>query len=191
MQDSGPAEITLAGPGITVSGEITMKRTLISLAALLAAATLVAATEKPAVPQTTTTAPDSPLVAAAKKSNRPGKKRIVITDETVKTSTGHLSTTKFQNDFHVQEPRKPIEVVLAETKARERERAGEREKRAKEAAAAKQKQIARAVAASEDEGPYQDDPAAAEHRMDQRTSTAAPSNSSQPQPSKHDHSQRP
>ena len=165
-----------------------MKRTLISLAGLLVTASLFAATEKQATPQTT---PDSPLVAAAKKSNRTGKKRIVITDESVKNSTGHLSTTKFQNDFHIQEPEKPADVVLAETKAKERERAPEREKLKKEAAAAKQKQIARAVAAADDEGPYQDDPAAAEHQMDQTTSTAATSTSSQPQPSKHNDSGRP
>jgi hypothetical protein len=190
MQDSGPLEITAAGPGITLSGEITMKRTLISLAGLLVAGSLIAATEKPAAPQTTTAPPDSPLVAAAKKSNRIGKKRIVITDETVKTSTGHLSTTKYQNDFHIQEPEKTAEVILAETKAKERERAPEREKLKKEAAEAKQKQIARAVAAAEEEGPYQEDPAAVEHQLDQQTSTAGTS-SSQPRPSKHDDSERP
>lgn len=191
MQDSGPAEITSAGPGITLSGDTTMKRMLISLAGLLVTASLFAATEKPATPQTTGTAPDSPLVAAAKKSNRMGKKRIVITDDTVKNSTGHLSTTKFQSDFHIQEPEKPADVVLAETKAKEKERAPERERLAKEADAAKQKQIARAVAAAEDDGPYEVDPTTVEHQMDQQTSTASTSTSSQPQPSKHDDAQRP
>lgn len=168
-----------------------MKRTLISLAALFVAGSLVAATEKPATPQTTTAAPDSPLVAAAKKSNRIGKKRIVITDDTIKNSTGHLTTTKTQNDFHFAQPEKGAEQVLAETRAKEKERAAEREKVAKSSSEAKQKQIARAAAAAEENGPYEDDPATAEHKLDQQTSTAATSTSSQPQPSKPHDWQRP
>jgi hypothetical protein len=192
MQDSGPLEITSAGPGITLGGETTMKRTLIPLAALFVAASLVAATEKPATTQTTTAAPDSPLVAAAKKTNKlNGKKRIVITDESIKTSKGHISTTKFQSNFNVAEPQRSTEQVLYETKVKENERAAERAKLQKAADEKKQKQIARAVAAAEDDGPYEVDPAAVEHQLDQQTSTAATATSSQPQPSKHDDPQRP
>lgn len=169
-----------------------MKRTLISLAGLFVAASLVAATEKPAAPRTAAAAPDSPLVAAAKKTNRTSiRKRIVITDESVRNSTGHLSTTKFQNDIHVAEPAKPVEVVLDEVKAKERERAAFRETREKAAAAKKQKQLAQTVGAAEDNGPYAVDPAAVEHQMEQQTSTAATSTMSQPQPSRHDDTRRP
>ena len=192
MQDSGPAEITVAGPGITLSGDTTMKRTLISLAGLLVTASLVAATEQPAAPRTTTTAPDSPLVAAAKKTKRTGKTRIVITDDSVKNAKGgHLSTTKIQSNIFVAEPQKSTEQVMAETKAKEKERAAERAKLAKAAAEEKQKKIARAVAAAEDDGPYEVDPATVEHQMNLQTSTASTPTSSQPQPSKHDDTQRP
>ena len=168
-----------------------MKRTLIALATLVFAGTLAAATEKPAVSQTTTAPPDSPLVAAARKTKKPAKKHIVITDDSVKNSTGHITTsTRILSDFNVPEPQKPADMVLAETKAKEKVRAAEREKIAKEAADAKQKQIARAAATAADEGGYEEDPAATEHRMDQQTSTAATSTSSQPQPSKHDETQR-
>src|SRR6266545_4963803 len=87
MQDSGRVEIVTATTSIT----FTMKHALIASVALLAAVSLTAQTDKP---QQTTTTADSPLVAAAKKTNRAGKKRIVITDESVKTSTGHITTTK-------------------------------------------------------------------------------------------------
>ena len=166
-----------------------MKLTLTSLAALLVAGSLVAATEKPAIAQTTTTAFDSPLVAAAKKSNRMGKKRVVITNESLKGSKGHISTTKMQTSFTVAEPAKTEEQVMAETKAKEKERTAQREKLVKAASDAKQKQIARVVAAAEDDGPYTVDPAAVEHQLDQQTSTAATSTSSQP--SKHDDTQHP
>lgn len=168
-----------------------MKRTLISLATLLFAGSLVAATEKPAVSQTTTTAPDSPLVAAARKTKKTSKKRIVITDESVKSSTGHISTsTKILSDFNIREPEKSAEQVLMETKTKENERAAERDKIAKTAADAKQKAVARAAAAAEDDGPYQEDSAMTEHKLDQQTSTATTSTSSQPQPSKHNDTQR-
>jgi len=189
LQDSGLLEITPAGPGITLGGDTTMKLTLTSLAALLVAGSLVAATEKPAIAQTTTTAFDSPLVAAAKKSNRMGKKRVVITNESLKGSKGHISTTKMQTSFTVAEPAKTQEQVMAETKAKEKERTAQREKLVKAASDAKQKQIARVVAAAEDDGPYTVDPAAVEHQLDQQTSTAATSTSSQP--SKHDDTQHP
>lgn len=191
MQDSGPFEITAAGPGITLGGETTMKRTLISLAGLLAAASLLAATEKPATPQTTTAVPDSPLVAAAKKSKRPVKTRIVITDESVKNSKGHISTTRIQSNFNVAEPQKSTEEMMVETKAKEKERSAENAKLAKAAAEEKQKEVARAAAAAEDDGPYQVDPASVERQMEQQASPAATSTSSQPQPSKRDNGQRP
>ena len=154
-----------------------MKRTLLWLAALLVAGSLAAATETPATPQTSTAAPDSPLVAAAKKSNRKGKKRIVITDATVRNSTGHLSTTTKQNEI-LARSEKPAEVS-AESK--EKEKAAEREKAAKAAAEAKQKETARRVTSAEENRLYDEDP----------SSPAPTSTSSQPQPSKPHDSQRP
>jgi hypothetical protein len=112
-------------------------------------------------------------VAAAKKKNATsGKKRIVITDETIKTSTGHITTTKIQPTINIPVVAKTAEQSLAESKAKEKERAAERAKLEKAAADKKQKAMARAAAAADDEGPFDTDPASTEHKLDQQQQPA-------------------
>lgn len=70
------------------------------------------AAEEPATPATTTTAAqqDSPLVAAAKRSKRLGKKpTYVITNETLKTTgaNAHVTTTTNQNAIQMPRPLDP------------------------------------------------------------------------------------
>ena len=179
-----------------------MKSMLIASALLLVAGSVAAATQKPATAATTTaatdttataqpataTVPDSPLVAAAKKASHGtpnGKKRIVITDESVKNSTGHITTTRVQPSINVAEPAKGAEQVLYETKQKEKERAAERAKLAKKAAEEKQKTMARASAAAEENGGLEEDPAQTEHKLEQQSSNPRPTaTSAQPSPSK-------
>src|SRR5512146_246160 len=93
-----------------------MKRAAIAISILLVASISLAAetgsqsTTTAKEPARTTTvaaaaaqpASDSPLVRAAKTTNR-AKKRIVITNESLKNSTGHVTTTK--NQPPVYEPK--------------------------------------------------------------------------------------
>ncbi len=165
-----------------------MKPVLIASVVLLVSGSLAAATEKQTQPAaTTSTAPDSPLVAAAKKTNRAASKRIVITNETIKSSTGHITTTKIQPSISVAEPAKGAEQVMYETKLKEKERAAERGKLAKKAADEKQKQTARLAAAAEENGGFEADPAQTEHQLEQQASSPQPAAASaQPSPSKPD-----
>ena len=79
-------------------------------------------------PATTTAAPaqpaqDSPLVAAAKRSNRLGKKpasKVVITNESLKSSGSNAHITSPEQTTELNMPRKPIEPdaeVFARQKA--------------------------------------------------------------------------
>lgn len=169
MQDSGRIEIVTPRKHFT----FTMKHVLIASVALLAAVSLTAQTDKP---QQTTTTVDSPLVAAAKKTNRIGKKRIVITDQSVKTSTGHITTTKVLPEVKVRELEKPaLQVLATEKKAKEdkdKKLAADRAAAGKKAADEKQKRLAR-MAAAEEDGPYGDDPAHVEHELDQQAKAGA------------------
>ena len=120
------------------------------------AAETKAAAVQPAQPAT-----DSPLVAAAKKSNRGAKKSIVITNDDLKNSKGHITTTTQSRSLNVAEPLPTPEMVHAEKQAKIR--ALEAEKAAKDQAAkkAEETKMARAAAAAEDaDDPYGDaDPA--------------------------------
>jgi hypothetical protein len=176
MQDSGRIEITRCWRRFTLSGDKPMKRMLIAAGALLVTTSLLAAEEKKPV-QTTTTpaASDSPLVAAAKKGKRlDGKKRIVITEETLKTSTGHLTTTKtIQDPPNIPPHLKTPAEVMEETKAKEKERAAVRVIELKATEAARQKRIAETAARAEEDGGMEEDPATTEHQMDQATAPPA------------------
>lgn len=194
MQDSGPLEITHTGDSITLVPENSMKRTMIVSLALLAAASLAAATENQNQQQTTTaktdtaqttTAPattttsaatttaDSPMVAAAKKTNRAAKKRVVITNDSLKQSTGHISTASSQYPVDIPTPEKGAEQVAIETRAKEKERAAERDKIEKKRAEEKKKKLERMAAAVEEGSLYGDvDPAAAEQQMNEATKDA-------------------
>lgn len=76
--------------------------------------------------------PDSPLVAAAKRANRLGKKpAYVITNETLRTSGGnaHVTTTTNQPTIQMPKPLEPPrptpEMVAADAKAKERKKLAE------------------------------------------------------------------
>lgn len=82
---------------------------------------------------------ESALVAAARKANRGNAKSVVITDEMVKTSKGHITTSTV--DYMPTVPPKderPTAVVLAEQRAKAR--ADEEKKTADEKAAAEKAQ---------------------------------------------------
>jgi len=80
-----------------------MNRTLTFAAICLMAAPLFAADPKPVSNPTQQPAQgDSPLVAAAKRSGRLGKKpAFVITNENLVTTGGHITTTSSQDNLHI------------------------------------------------------------------------------------------
>ncbi len=115
---------------------------------------------------------DSPLVAAAKRTGRLGKKPTnVITNETVKSSGGnaHITTTKEQRALNMpplpKAPRPTPEMVHAEKQQRLRlaeEQTAEKQRKAEEA---RQLRLARAAEAAEEEHPEDVDPAQAEKEL--------------------------
>lgn len=138
-----------------------MKRALTIVLALgLSGAVFADDAEKKPAPETTTTA-DSPMVAAAKRANRKGKKaENVITNETLnKSGAGaHVTTTAKQRPLTVpKEPPHPTPEMLA-VQAREAEKRRVAAEAAKEqkAAEAKERAVAAAAAAAE-EGLYDAD----------------------------------
>ena len=168
-----------------------MKRIITLTAAIVVAAPLIIfADETPkkssesAKTVSTTTAPnqpamqagapvaDSPLVAAAKRTKRTGKKVTLITNETLSkeaTSTAHITTTTTPRDVVMPEPsqesldaERKAETAKA-VKAAEERRATEKTKRD----TAYDKKIEQAAARHDDEGPYGDDPAATEKMLEE------------------------
>jgi hypothetical protein len=115
---------------------------------------------------------DSKLVKAAKLSNRRNGSRkgtIVITNETLRSGKGHITTTAAQPPLRVPEPKPGPEQLLAEKQAK---RAAENKKledaRAEAArkAAEHREKVRREGAEQAEEGIYEsmeNDPAAAEH----------------------------
>ncbi|MGZ8869366.1 MAG: hypothetical protein ACXW2P_13570 [Thermoanaerobaculia bacterium] len=94
------------------------------------------ATAKPAV--------ESPLAAAARKSGRGTSKRVVITDETLKKSTGHLSSTTSTVDTPpVPEIDQSAEVLANQERAKERADEVKRAEEVKLEQAKKQKEAGR------------------------------------------------
>ena len=105
---------------------------------------------------------DSPLVAAAKRSKRATSKRTVITDETVKTAKGHVTTTDSTYSPKLSEKIEPsAEVVANEKRAKERAEAEKRANEERGAAAERQRELARkarlAEQAEQAEDGYEDD----------------------------------
>ena len=124
---------------------------------------------------------ESPMVRAARRANRLGKKpKSVITNETVKNSKGHITTTTVKRPVDVPEPKMaPSEAAALKKRADEREK--ERVRVLGEEKAKKQEEETlrrRARAAERAEEGYlvdeQDDPARAERNADQDTSADAP-----------------
>ena len=81
-----------------------------------------AAAAKPAAESAAKPAVESPLAAAARKSGRGTSKRIVITDETLKKSTGHLSTTDivYTPPPLPEKVEQPAEVIANQERAKQR-----------------------------------------------------------------------
>jgi hypothetical protein len=114
-----------------------MNRTLTFAALVVVAVPLFAADPKPVPnPVQQPVQADSPLVAAAKRANRLGKKpAFVITNETLVTAGGHFTTTVQQAPIH---PLPPISTDVITTPRpagapnagveQEKQRAAERER---------------------------------------------------------------
>jgi hypothetical protein len=122
--------------------------------------------KKPAQP-----VPDSPLVAAAKRANRLGRKpasKIVITNATLESSgaNAHVTTTEKLGSVTLPPPPPPpVEVVLAQQAAERRKIAAEAEAK-KQKTAEQRKAIIRAASqANEEEFPDDVDPALAEKAL--------------------------
>lgn len=121
--------------------------------------------------QPTTTSGDSPLVKAAKSTNR-SKKSIVITNESLKTSAGHITTTKSQPPVYVPPSAKSEQAYqeLHPLKVAPRQ---EKPDDAKKAAAQRQQRIERMASEAEDEGPFSEtDPAMLEHQLEKNAQQA-------------------
>jgi hypothetical protein len=170
-----------------------MKRALATILAL-GLCTVASADEKPASsadPKPATTAAaapppaqaDSPLVAAAKRSNRKGRKPAnVITNETLnKSGAGaHITTTQAQKPFVAPKPLPPPrptpEMIHAENVREEQKRVAA-DAEARRTAEAARKKAAAAAAASSEEGLYEDtdaDPAQAERTQSEANQQKPP-----------------
>ena len=97
-------------------------------------------------------AADSPMVAAAKRTNRGAKKSVVITNDDVKVSKGRLTTTSVVRPVFVPEPKPTPEMVHAEKQAKERAIATEKAAKAETARKAEQERAGRAAAMNEEYG---------------------------------------
>lgn len=159
-----------------------MKRSLMLPFLLAAVLPLRADEPKAAQPEaaateatTTTAAPEeSPLVRAARRANRLGKKPgTVITNESVKKSKGHVTTTTVQRPIEVATPRMASDEAAAIRKReQEREQARVRvigEEKRKQQELETLERSARAAEMAE-EGYFEDpddDPARAEREADE------------------------
>ena len=99
---------------------------------------------------------DSPLVAAAKKTNRAKPKSVVITNVTVKTSTGRITTTNNSHIPVIPEPAPSAEVKL--NQERDKAKVEAAKKAAEEVEKEKQRQLEMAKAAARmEQGEYGSD----------------------------------
>lgn len=125
-----------------------MKRMTMILAVLLALPLFAGEQEqektKPAAGST-----DSPLVAAAKKTNRAKPKSIVITNHTVKTSTGHITTTTNSRIPIIPEPAPSSEVKYNEERAKAKVEAAKKAAEDQEKEKKRQVEMAKASAKAE------------------------------------------
>ncbi|MEA2568693.1 MAG: hypothetical protein QOI24_694 [Acidobacteriota bacterium] len=134
-------------------------------------------------------ATDSPLVAAAKKSKRgKAKPGNVITNDTLSKSGGHITQAEKLPELPAPLPPpkpKPVDPMAAEYARRaEAVKKQEAEKKAKEIAAKKKSDAERATAATYDDTLDErfDDPAAAEHAMQQNPANQPPATTTQKPP---------
>lgn len=135
---------------------------------------------------------ESPLVRAARRANRLGKKPgTVITNDSVKKSKGHVTTTTVQRPIHVPKPEMPADEAAA-IKKRESEREQARvqvigeEKRKQQELEARARRASAAEMA--EEGYYEnpdDDPARAERDADEASRDNPPANTTADQKPPH------
>ena len=156
-----------------------MNRALTSALALALLALPLAAGEEKKTTTTTAAAAqpapeDSPLVAAAKRMNRLGRKpasKIMITNETLKQSggAGHITTSEQQPAINMPapapEPTPTPEMAIAKKKAAEQKRAAQIAAAKQQAEEQKLLRMAAASEAAEEEYPDDVDPAQAEKAL--------------------------
>jgi len=168
-----------------------MKRLILSAAAFALAAPLLAqqqpapasapAGQKPAekpkvqapasAPAPAAAATDSPLVAAAKRTKRTGKKVPVITNDNLskaETSNAHITTTTNQRSVDI--PEDPAIEEARKAEARQKALKQREERIAKDSAkddAAFREKLARVAAHQEEAGPYSDDPSSNEKILEE------------------------
>jgi len=159
-----------------------MNRALTSAMALALLALPLAAADEPKKTTETTTAAaaaqpaqeDSPLVAAAKRSKRLGRKpasKIMITNDTLKQSGsgGHVTTAEQQPAIKMPAPAPELpptaEMAAAKKKAEEQKAAARAAAAKQNTEAERQKRIAAAAEAVEEEYPDDVDPAQAEKAL--------------------------
>ena len=104
--------------------------------------------EKSAEPEVKAAA-DSPLVAAAKRANRGAKKSVVITNDDVRNSKGHVTTTTMNRSVYVPEPMPTPEMVAAENAAKARVVAAEKAKKQEAEQKVKDEKMRRAAEMAE------------------------------------------
>lgn len=170
-------------------------KTILSVVLLLATGSALAATEKkaeapkPLAPAQAAAAVDpkaavaaavdspldSPLVQAAKRSKRTRKTSIVITDETLRTSKGHITTSTINPKLNVPEPIPSVEQTLMEQSRKEKAAAADRAATEKKVADEKQQKLNRRAAAAEEDDAYdQEDPAQAEGELERMRTEKEP-----------------
>jgi hypothetical protein len=123
-----------------------MKRLAMALTVLIAAPLFAAekAAEKKEEPK-----PESPLVAAAKRTNRQKSTTPIITNATVKTSKGHITTTTITRIPVIPVPAPSAEVKHIEAQARIKAEAAKAEAEARAKEKKQQDEMARKAAAYE------------------------------------------
>ena len=130
-------------------------------------------TAKPKAAQTPAAAaqpaqPDSPLVAAAKRANRLGKKPAskVITNETLKSSGTNAHVTTTQQQTAIATAQQPSQETFGVQKTDEQRKAAEKAAEAKQKAAEQHTEKIRSAAERNEEAyPDDTDPAQAEKQM--------------------------
>jgi len=145
-----------------------MNRTLTFAAMVVVAVPLFAADPKPVPnPVQQPVQGDSPLVAAAKRANRLGKKpAFVITNETLVTAGGHFTTTVQQAPIHPLPPISPEVTTTPKPSAAPNAVGGQEKQRTAERD--RQKVVKELQMQYEGETLNEDlDPARMEHQMQQ------------------------
>ena len=153
-------------------------KSLLIATAVLAALPLLAeepASKSSSADQTAVVKAESPLAAAARKSKRnDGKKRTVITNESLKDAKGHVSVSKTNIQLPLQPALPPAktEKELIKEKADQKIAAAEQaavEKKKKDAAQKRLERMARAseMAEGEEAGYGEQDPAQMERELEE------------------------